>query len=105
MMGALTYGELLYPPDLADAVRELTDADLCLVLERLQSGEEKGWPARRVLGVCIIEAERRFRAIKRGATNPTSPRLRRTGGHEGTRMGEMTIRVNVDFGHGSEVAE
>lgn len=94
MIGELTYNEVLYSPDLVGAVKGLTDADLCALLEHLQAGREKGWPAERVQGLCILEGCRRFEEMKRT-----------TDAHGCTRMGEMTLRVDVDSDHGSEVAQ
>lgn len=94
MIGELTYNELLYSPDLVAAVKGLTDADLCAALEHLQAGSEKGWPAQRVQGVCILDASRRFEEMKRT-----------TDGHGSTRMEEPVININITFDrcHGTEV--
>lgn len=98
MIGELTYNELLYSPDLVEAVKGLTDADLCAALEHLQAGCEKGWPAQRVQGVCILDASRRFEE-RIGCQE--------SGVGNQARMEEPVINISITFDrcHGSEVAE
>lgn len=101
MIGELTYNELLASPDLEKAVKGLSDFDLFAVRAWLAEGNRSGWVAERVHGLCILDACGRWeREVALAKAEESEPRIARN-----ARMEEITIRVNVDFGHGSEVAE
>lgn len=54
------YNSLVTAPQLEDAVRALSDAELRSVRGFLARGEIESWPTELVHGVCIIESSERF---------------------------------------------
>ena len=54
------YNSLVAAPQLEDAVRALSDAELRSVRGFLARGEIESWPAELVHGVCMLEGSERF---------------------------------------------
>lgn len=57
------YNSLVDAPQLEDAVRSLSDAELRSVRGALSRGDINSWPADLVHGVCIMEGSERFMEV------------------------------------------